>query len=72
MRDLGGSGQHNKFLTQNQLDRWLFEGEKGETIIAHLASKEFDPDHRKKQTRFDWGKGPAWTKGARSYADRRK
>ena len=43
VRDLTGSGQHSKFLTPNQLDRWLFEGEKGETVIAHVASKEFDP-----------------------------
>jgi hypothetical protein len=42
VRDLSGA-QNNKFLTPNQLDRWLFDGEKGETIIAHLASKDFDP-----------------------------
>lgn len=35
--------QNSKFLTQNQLDRWLFEGEQGETVIAHVASKDFDP-----------------------------
>ncbi|OWK38897.1 hypothetical protein [Fimbriiglobus ruber] len=43
VRDLGGPGSHSKFLTHNQLDRWIFEGEKGETIIAHVASREFDP-----------------------------
>ena len=43
VRDLTGSEPQNKFLTPNQLDRWLFEGEKGEAIIAHLVSKEFDP-----------------------------
>src|SRR5688572_18939276 len=42
VRDLTGA-QNSKFLTPNQLDRWLFEGEKGETIIAHLVSKDFDP-----------------------------
>ncbi len=42
VRDLTGA-QNSKFLTPNQLDRWLFEGEKGETIIAHVASKDFDP-----------------------------
>jgi len=42
VRDLTGA-QNSKFLTPNQLDRWLFEGEKGETIIAHIASKDFDP-----------------------------
>ena len=29
-----------------------------------------DPDHPKKRTRRDWGRGPAWTKGGLSYADR--
>lgn len=35
------------------------------------ACKQFDPDHRKKGTRLDWGKGPEWTRGGRSYADRK-
>jgi hypothetical protein len=43
VRDLSGPGQYTKFLTPGQLDRWLFEGEKGETIIAHVATREFDP-----------------------------
>jgi ketosteroid isomerase-like protein len=34
------------------------------------ACREFDPDHPKKHTRFDWGQGAAWTKGGRTYADR--
>src|SRR5262249_27612381 len=43
VRDLGGPGKYSKFLTHGQLDRWVFEGEKDETIIAHVASREFDP-----------------------------
>jgi hypothetical protein len=43
VRDLKGAGQYNKFLTPGQLDRWVFDGEKGETIIAHVVSREFDP-----------------------------
>jgi hypothetical protein len=42
-RELGGPGQYDKFLTPGQLDRWVFDGEKGETILAHVTSKEFDP-----------------------------
>jgi ketosteroid isomerase-like protein len=34
------------------------------------ACKQFDPEHRKKMTRLDWGAGPAWTRGAPSYAAR--
>ncbi len=40
--DLSGE-QNSKFLTPNQLDRWLFEGEEGETIIAHVVTRDFDP-----------------------------
>ena len=43
VRKLEGPGQQTKYLTPGQLDRWLFYGEKGETIIAHVSSKEFDP-----------------------------
>jgi hypothetical protein len=43
VRDLRGPGQYGAFLTPGQLDRWVFEGEKGETIIAHVVSREFDP-----------------------------
>jgi hypothetical protein len=35
------------------------------------ACKQFDPEHAQKKTRLDWGNGPAWTRGARSYAERR-
>jgi len=43
VRELTGAGKVGKFLTPGQLDRWIFEGEKGETIIAHISSREFDP-----------------------------
>jgi hypothetical protein len=43
VRDLRGPGKYSSFLTPGQLDRWVFDGEKGETIIAHVASREFDP-----------------------------
>lgn len=43
VRDLTGSAAKNKFLTSNHLDRWVFAGEKGEAIIAHVVSENFDP-----------------------------
>lgn len=42
-RELSGPGPQSKFLTPGQMDRWLFEGEKGETLIVHVATREFDP-----------------------------
>ncbi len=43
VRELAGPGKTGKFLTPGQLDRWVFEGEKGETVTAHVTSTEFDP-----------------------------
>jgi hypothetical protein len=31
--------------------------------------KKFDPDHRRKRTRKDWGNGPDWTIGKSSFWD---
>jgi hypothetical protein len=42
VRKLEGAGDHTKYLTPGQLDEWIFDGEKGETIIVHVATKEFD------------------------------
>ena len=33
------------------------------------ALKAHDPDHRNKRTRNDWGNGPDWTLGKRSFWD---
>jgi hypothetical protein len=36
------------------------------------ACREHDPGHPQRMTRLDWGRGPEWTRGARSFADRPK
>jgi ketosteroid isomerase-like protein len=36
------------------------------------ALVKYDPDFPKKGTRRDWGRGPEWTRGARSFAERPK
>src|SRR5262245_32079993 len=43
VRKLEGPGKYSKHLTPGQLDSWLFQGEKGETVLAYVATKEFDP-----------------------------
>lgn len=35
------------------------------------ACEKWDPDHNRKGTRHDWGNGPAWARGAPSYAERK-
>jgi hypothetical protein len=42
IRKLEEPGRHAKYLTPGLLDEWIFDGEKGETIIAHVATTEFD------------------------------
>ena len=51
-------------------DFWAFPAATAATQAYAEACTQFDPDHRAKQTRLDWGNGPAWTRGARSYAGR--
>ena len=43
VRQVEGPGKFTKYLTPGLVDSWIIEGEKGETIIAHVNSKEFDP-----------------------------
>lgn len=43
VRELNRPGQHTKYLTPGQLDHWSFAAEQGETIIAYVSSREFDP-----------------------------
>jgi hypothetical protein len=42
VRQLDPGGQHSKYLTPGQQDTWILEAEKGETLIAHVATREFD------------------------------
>lgn len=43
IRNLESPGQYTKHLTSGQLDSWIFDGHKGETIIAHVQTEQFDP-----------------------------
>ena len=44
----------------------------GRATVAEYAEacEKYDPDHKSKRTRLDWGDGPAWTRGAKSFFDR--
>ena len=52
-------------------DYWSMPGATKATEEYEAARKLHDRDHRRKQTRLDWGGGPEWTQGGRSYAERR-
>jgi hypothetical protein len=64
--EYGGHG-----LWKKEEDFWAVPGAQQATTDYAAACKQFDPGHRAKQTRRDWGNGPDWTRGAPSYAERR-
>lgn len=51
-------------------DYWAVPAAYKTVEIYAAACKEFDPGHADKRTRNDWGKGPAWTRGASTYWER--
>src|SRR5262249_54866089 len=51
-------------------DYWAIKDSQTARQAYVAACQEFDPDHAKKGTRRNWNDGPAWTKGAPSYAER--
>ncbi|HEV7730785.1 MAG TPA: nuclear transport factor 2 family protein [Candidatus Binatia bacterium] len=63
--EYGGNG-----LWKKEEDFWAVPGAQSAGAEYAKACKEFDPDHKVKQTRRDWGNGPAWTRGAATYAER--
>ena len=59
-------------------DRWKREEDFWAVPTAHqtvtdyaAACKAHDPEHQQKRTRFNWGNGPDWTRGARTWFERR-
>jgi hypothetical protein len=63
--DYAGNGKWKR-----EEDFWALPKATAATEEYEQARKQFDPDHRTKQTRRHWGSGPAWTRGAESYAAR--
>jgi hypothetical protein len=51
-------------------DFWAVPRASAATQEYAAACAQFDPDHKQKRTRRNWGNGPAWTRGGTSFADR--
>ena len=64
--DYAGNG-----LWSREEDFWAVPRAHATVQEYEEARTKFDPEHRRKQTRLDWGDGPEWTRGAASYAARR-
>ena len=52
-------------------DFWAFPQAQATGKEYAEACEKFDREHAKKRTRLNWGNGPAWTRGAPSYAARK-
>lgn len=61
-----GKGQWSR-----EEDFWAMPKAQAATEQYAAACKQFDPEHKQKKTRWNWGSGPAWTQGPRSYGERR-
>jgi hypothetical protein len=65
--DYAGSGRWRR-----EEDFWAVPAATRSTQEYLEACKKHDPEHKDKRTRRDWGKGPEWTRGARSWFERKK
>ena len=52
-------------------DFWAVPGSQRAFKEYAEACQRFDPEHKSRRTRLDWGNGPAWTRGAASYWERK-
>jgi hypothetical protein len=51
-------------------DYWALPAAQRAMAEYQEARAKHDPEHPRKRTRFDWGNGPAWTRGARTWFER--
>src|SRR5262249_46291428 len=51
-------------------DFWAWKQREVAMKAYEDARRQFDPEHAKKKTRWNWGNGPEWTRGGRSWAER--
>ncbi len=63
--DYAGDGRWSK-----EEDYWAVKGREVAMRTYEEACRTSDPYHPTKHTRLDWGNGPEWTRGGRSYAER--
>ena len=51
-------------------DYWALPASRQALKEYQEACAKHDPEHASKRTRLDWGRGPAWTRGARTWFER--
>jgi hypothetical protein len=63
--EYGGDG-----LWKAEEDYWAVPASRRALKVYAEALQKHDPDHKQKRTRNDWGSGPAWTRGAKTWFER--
>ncbi len=63
--EYAGSGKWKR-----EEDFWAWKQREVAMKAYEDASRQFDPEHARKKTRWSWGNGPEWTRGGRSWAER--
>jgi hypothetical protein len=57
-------------LFDGEEDFWSVPAAEAAGLAYRKACDLHDPEHKQKRTRLDWGRGPDWTRGARSWFER--
>ena len=65
--DYAGGGKWKR-----EEDFWAVPGAARATQEYTEACKQHDAEHKSRRTRRDWGNGPAWTRGAATWFDRKQ
>ena len=63
--EYGGDG-----LWKAEEDYWAVPASRRALKVYAESCQKHDPDHKQKRTRHDWGSGPAWTRGAKTWFER--
>lgn len=63
--DYAGDG-----LFSQEEDYWALPMARKALEAYQRACEQFDPEHAAKRTRTNWGNGPPWTRGARTWFER--
>jgi len=65
--DYAGGGKWKR-----EEDFWAVPGAARATQEYTEACQQHDAEHKSRRTRRDWGNGPAWTRGAATWFDRKQ
>ena len=55
---------------RSEEDYWAVKQREQAMREYEEGCRRHDPDHPRKRTRRDWGNGPTWTRGGRSWSER--